>query len=223
MVLPAPGPLPLLRPAPVTMPPSHERPPPTATAVLCVRLAAPHTQPTTSATRCSVPTVSAPTAMAEQRPAARRAHTLRALADERKRRRAAAAQARRVQKRELIDIAEATAAQDGPLTDKQQRALDGRDRELSSLGMYLCECPVWRLCFFKSHVFTPTSRTVHVSSRTWLGERVLLAQRLGGFMFHSESSASRTWNMAMRAVQRRRATPQDCPRGRRSFLLPLSP
>ena len=129
MVLPAPGPLPLLRPAPVTMPPSHERPPPTATAVLCVRLAAPHTQPTTSATRCSVPTVSAPTAMAEQRPAARRAHTLRALADERKRRRAAAAQARRVRSRQLIGAAEAAAAQDGPLTDEQRRVLDGRDRE----------------------------------------------------------------------------------------------
>ena len=50
-------------------------------------------------------------------------------ADEWERRRAAAPQAWRVRRRDLTDAAEASTAQDGPLTDEQRRALDGRDCE----------------------------------------------------------------------------------------------
>ena len=52
-------------------------------------------------------------------------------ADERKRRRAVTQQAWRVRQRELATTGETARAQDGPLTDEQQRALEVRDRDRS--------------------------------------------------------------------------------------------
>jgi len=52
-------------------------------------------------------------------------------ADERKRRRAAAEQARRVRLRQAVSAAETAVAQNEPLTDEQQRVLGARDRKRS--------------------------------------------------------------------------------------------